>query len=243
LLSGVLNVLERNIRAGAKSVRLFELGRTFSAPDAAEERRLALLCCGNVAGNVDWRAGERRRLDFFDLKGAIESLGSDAVTFRRAERAGLAFAAELLAGDNVVGYAGQLTSAHATRLGATAPVFVLEVQLTALTPPGAQMRKFTELDKFPSVTRDIAMLQPEALPHGEIQRVLLSGNEPLLADAQIFDLFSGNDAQNVGSGRKSVAYTLTYRAQNRTLTNDEVTVVHTRIRERLKERIGSELRE
>jgi phenylalanyl-tRNA synthetase beta chain len=239
----LLNVLQRNIRAGAKSVRLFELGRTFSPPDAAEERRLALLCCGDVAGNVDWRGGERRRLDFFDLKGAIESLGGEAVTFRRADRAGLAFATELLAGDNVVGYAGQLTSAKTTQLGASAPVFVLEVQLGALAASAAQMRKFSDLDKFPSITRDIAMVVPESLAHADIQRVILSGNEPLLAGAQIFDLFSGKDAQNVGSGRKSVAYTLTYRAKERTLTNDEVTVVHTRIRERLKSELGAELRE
>jgi phenylalanyl-tRNA synthetase beta chain len=243
LLSGLLNVLERNIRAGAKSIRLFELGRTFTPPDAAEERRLALLCCGDVAAAVDWRSGDRRRLDFFDLKGAIEALADGAVTFRRGERPGLAFGAELVAGDNVVGYAGQLTSTQATRLGATAPVFVLEVQLGALVNAQTEVRRFTELDKFPSVTRDVAMVVPESLTHADIERVILSRNEPLLADAKIFDLFSGNDAQNVGSGRKSVAYTLTYRAKDRTLTNDEVTVVHTRIRDRLKAELGAELRE
>ncbi|MFL6528093.1 MAG: hypothetical protein ACJ8IQ_08345, partial [Chthoniobacterales bacterium] len=63
-----------------------------------------------------------------------------------------------------------------------------------------------------------------------------------LADVQLFDLFSAN-AEQLGAGRKSMAYTLTYRDKNRTLTHDEVTVVHNRIRERLQRELGAELRE
>ncbi len=87
------------------------------------------------------------------------------------------------------------------------------------------------------------MIVPEALTHREVEAVIAAAHEPLLTDAQIFDLFSGKDAANLGAGRKSMAYSLTYRDKNRTLTNDEVTVVHTRIRERLKRELGAELRE
>ena len=70
-----------------------------------------------------------------------------------------------------------------------------------------------------------------------------SAKEPLLERVELFDLFSGKQAENLGAGRKSLAYSLTYRDKNRTLTNDEVTVVHDGIRERLKRELGAELRE
>ena len=87
------------------------------------------------------------------------------------------------------------------------------------------------------------MIVPEALAHEEIETAIRAAKEPLLADVQLFDLFSGKEAASIGAGRKSLAYTLTYRDKTRTLTNDEVTVVHTRIRERLKSELGAELRE
>ncbi len=67
--------------------------------------------------------------------------------------------------------------------------------------------------------------------------------EPLLAEMRFFDLFGGNRRENIGAGRKSLAYSLTYRDKNRTLTYDEVSAAHDRIRERLKSELGVELRE
>ena len=67
--------------------------------------------------------------------------------------------------------------------------------------------------------------------------------EPLLATIELFDLFSGKEAASLGAGKKSLAYTLTYRDKTRTLTNDEITVVHAKIRERLQRELGVELRE
>ena len=68
--------------------------------------------------------------------------------------------------------------------------------------------------------------------------VIESAKEPLLESVELFDLFSGKQAENFGAGRKSLAYSLTYRDKNRTLTNDEVTVAHARIRERLQSELG-----
>jgi phenylalanyl-tRNA synthetase beta chain len=71
LIPGLIAVLERNLRAGAKSVRLFETGRVFLSPNATEIRRLGLLLCGDAGGPTDWRGGRSRQLDLADLKGAI----------------------------------------------------------------------------------------------------------------------------------------------------------------------------
>jgi phenylalanyl-tRNA synthetase beta chain len=87
------------------------------------------------------------------------------------------------------------------------------------------------------------MIVPEKLSHAEIMMTIEGAREPLLATAELFDLFSGKEAASLGAGKKSLAYTLTYRDKNRTLTHDEITVVHSKIRERLQRELGVELRE
>ena len=109
---------------------------------------------------------------------------------------------------------------------------------------GRSAKKFRELDRYPSITRDIAMIVPEKLTHVEILCAIQEPAEPLLeASRQLFDLFEiGKEVTATASG-KSLAYRLTYRAKNRTLTNEEVTTVHAKIRERLKRELGATLRE
>jgi phenylalanyl-tRNA synthetase beta chain len=243
LLPGLLDVLERNLRAGVRSVRLFELGRVFTGSAGVESRHLALLLNGNTAEGTNWRKPEARRLDFFDAKGALEALDVAELSFRRANRSDLAIAAEIFIDKDMIGIVGQLTAAEATRFGAAGPVVIAELQIEPLLVRAEHATRFGDIDRFPAVTRDIAMVVPEMVSHEQIVRAIESANQPLLANVELFDLFSGKGAESLGSGRKSMAYTLTYRDKNRTLTNDEVTVVHTRIRERLKSELGAELRE
>ncbi len=232
LIRGLLDVLARNQNMGATSIRLFELGRIYLTPDATEKRVLALLFSGEISSAPHWRTAAKRPLDFFDLKGAIETLRLPALSFRRAENPAYSLAAEVLVGDKVIGLAGRL---------AGAPVFVAEIEIGAFAE--TRRGKFQAIEKFPAVARDIAMIVPETLSHGQIEDAIRSAKESLLADVRLFDLFSGKDSETIGSGRKSLAYSLTYRDRNRTLTNDEVNVVHTRIRERLQSELGAELRE
>jgi phenylalanyl-tRNA synthetase beta chain len=81
------------------------------------------------------------------------------------------------------------------------------------------------------------------LCHEEILAAIKGADEPLLARVELFDLFSGQGAENIGAGRKSLAYSLTYLDKNRTLTSDEVNAAHDRIRERLRSELDVELRE
>jgi phenylalanyl-tRNA synthetase beta chain len=233
LLPGLRAVLERNVRSSAKSIRVFELGTTFRAPDAGEQRTLALLCSGDATSSTHWRAGKQRPLDLFDLKGAVESLGIPQLSFRRIQDQQLALAAGIFLGDQQIGFLAQKS----------AGVFVAELSLQPLLDAEQRSAKFRELEKFPSVTRDIAMIVPLSLTHEQVLGVITSANEPLLERAELFDFFPGQESSSVEKGKKSLAYTLTYRERNRTLTNDEVTVAHTRIRERLRAELRAELRE
>ena len=243
LVAGLLDILVRNQNMGARSIRLFELGRIVLPPDASDRRSVGLLFSGDAGSAPHWRATEKRQLDFFDLKGAIEALGIPEPGFRRAEHPAFSLGAEITSAGGVIGLAGQLTVARATQLGAAAPVFLAQLEVDPLLRSARGGARYQEIDKYPAVARDIAMIVPETLSHADVERVLASGEEPLLQNVQLFDLFSGREGSSVGSGKKSLAYTLTYRERNRTLTNDEVTVVHTRIRDRLRSELGAELRE
>jgi len=234
ILVGLLAVLDRNIRAGSERVAIFEIGRTFIPPSGKEERHLGVLLWGNTAGAADWRSGKTRNLDLFDLKGALKIV-VPKLSFRPGKFSDLALPIDVYSGDRMIGFGGQLSSAKSSAPG---PVFVAELHADILLSDAIQ-RKFRELEKFPAVTRDIAMIVPEEIPHEKILGAIENPKEALLERVELFDLFT----EKVGKARKSLAYRLTYRDRSRTLTNEEVNAAHAKIRERLRSDLGAELRE
>jgi phenylalanyl-tRNA synthetase beta chain len=234
-----LDVWARNVLGGAQRVAIFEVGRVFIPPEGNEERHLGILLWGNSAPSAHWRS-DNRILDYFDLKGAIESVIPSA-SFKLVERPDLVLAVEIWRNDERIGFAGQVASERTTTIGATHPVLFAELNTDSLAHLGSE-EAFREIDKFPAVTRDIAMIVPENLSHEKVFATITSANEPLLASIELFDVFKGSE-ENFGAGKKSLAYALTYRDKTRTLTNDEITVVHAKIRERLQRELGVELRE
>jgi phenylalanyl-tRNA synthetase beta chain len=235
LISGLLGVLERNIRAGAESVSIFEIGRAFIPPSGKEERHLGILLWGNVASAPNWRSQAKRGLDLFDLKGALECVVPN-LWFRPGKFPDLALAVEVWSGDQRIGFGGQLSASKSSAPGS---VLVAELHADLLLVKGEAEKKFRELDRFPSTTRDIAMMVPDEISHEKILRTIEEPREPLLESVELFDLF----AEQVGAARKSLAYRLTYRDRSRTLTSEEVNEVHARIREKLKRELGVTLRE
>jgi phenylalanyl-tRNA synthetase beta chain len=243
LIAGLLGVLERNVRTGAERIAIFELGRVFLPPSGKEERRLGILFWGTLTDAPYWRFASKRQLDFVDLKGAIESIAPAALSFRRTEHRELALAIEIWLGNSAIGIAGQLALSHAADLDASGAVLVAELSVDSILGARATSPVFREIERFPAITRDIAMIVPEKIAHEEVIRIIREPNEPLLESVQLFDLFAGEKGSSVGPGRKSLAYRLTYRNKSRTLTNEEVTAVHAKIRERLQRDLGAELRE
>jgi phenylalanyl-tRNA synthetase beta chain len=87
------------------------------------------------------------------------------------------------------------------------------------------------------------MIVPESVSHENVYAEIVRVSEPLLESVRLFDVFAGKDSERLGPERKSLAYTLTYRDKSRTLTSDEVNAAHGQIRERLRTKLGAELRE
>ena len=239
LLAGLIAVLNRNVRANIERVAIFEVGRVFVPPEAREERHLGILLWGNTISAPHWRITGVHPFEFFDLKGAIESLAIPTLSLRRSEQPGFPLYARIYSGNLNIGFAAQLSAERTSTVGYIRSVLFAELHIDPVVTDVESARKFHEIEKFPSVTRDIAMIVPEETPHEKILQVIEEPKEPLLKSVELFDLFT----EKVGEARKSLAYRLTYRDRSRTLTSEEVSAVHAKIRERLQRDLGAELRE
>ena len=114
------------------------------------------------------------------------------------------------------------------------PVLLAELDLDLLLARRNTAKSFRALPLYPSIRRDVAMLAPEAVTHQAILQTIRQGKAPNLESVDLFDVFRG---QNVPTGQKSMAYALTYRAADRTLTDAEVNAAHLAIVEQLKQQL------
>jgi phenylalanyl-tRNA synthetase beta chain len=244
LLPGLLEVVANNIRTGSRNLRLFEIGRVFRASEPEEQAQLAIVMTGEHTAR-SWNSRETGELSIFHLKGAIAALGLGRLEFEPLKNGWHDILLSLsirLAGCEV-GRAGQLSPNRARDLDATSPVLVAEIDLSAFGPAVTSRKTFAGISRFPSVSRDIAMLVPLDLAHGKVAAVLAGANEPLLEDVMLFDVFTDPSGQKIDASRKSMAYSLTYRASDRTLTSNEVNAAHDRLKALLKAKLPVELRE
>jgi phenylalanyl-tRNA synthetase beta chain len=239
LIPGLLAALERNLRGGVKSIRLFEIGRVFL--DGDETVSLAAILTGDAIP-ASWRNNSPAKADLFDLKGILESIGIEKLGFTPATVEGLLPATGILIAGGPVGALGQLALARQRALDCASPISVFEIALTSahLSPTPSHI---TPIPRFPSVTRDIAIIAADSLPHADIEKIVQSAAEPLLTGIQLFDLFSDPQGVRVPAGSKSLAYSLTYRSPERTLTTEEVNAAHARLKERLKAELSVTFRE
>jgi len=244
LLHGLLTAVCDNIRAGAKTVRLFEIGRVFTTQKPEEFSHAAIVVSGPKS-NRTWRSPEGKEVDLFDLKGIVTAALGASTTFEKDKNEGVALSLVVKVNGKPIGFAGQLWPADARSLDADTPVLFAEIDLAALGKAESisVARRYNEIPRFPAVTRDIAMLAPLDLAHEKITSSLASSKEPLLVGAELFDVFVDPSGAKIPSDKKSLAYSLTYRSAERTLTADEVNAAHAKLKERLVSECKVSLRE
>jgi phenylalanyl-tRNA synthetase beta chain len=238
LVPGLLEAAARNARGGVKRVRLFEVGRVFSAEGAEERTHLGVVLAGQAAA-ASWRHPDPAEADLFDLKGVLAAVLGRTVEFSATPSQGsLGVTVRVLVDGTDAGIAGQLRPSEAKALDLGGALLAAEIALDArLGRPGAPAR-FHELPRFPHTTRDIALVAPANLPHGRVVEVLKSAQEPLLQEVNLFDVFTDPTGVRVPEGAKSLGYSLTYRSAERTLTTDEVNSAHTRLKQLLAAQLG-----
>ena len=137
----------------------------------------------------------------------------------------------------VVGHAGELHPAACEQLGLPARTCAVELDLTAI---GArEVLPAPTISSFPSVNQDVALVVDVSVPAAQVEAALRSGGGELLESARLFDVYTG---AQLGDGRKSLAYALTFRADDRTLTEDEASAWRTAAVEAAEKAVGASLR-
>ena len=248
LLDRLLRQVAHNARHGVQNVRLYEIAATYVTAEgrkqALEQQRIG----GVLAGEWDlagWN-DESRQLDFFDGKGVIETLmealGVDrwrvAATTHPWMQPGLA--ADVLLGDDVVGWIGQVDPRVAATFEIEAPVTAFELDLEPVVQASLAARKeYREIPRLPGALRDVALVVEESVTAERVEQAMLSAGGKLLDSVHLFDVYRG---PGVPEGKKSLAYSLVYRAPDRTLTDDEVSAAHERLIRKVSGAVGAELR-
>jgi len=223
-LPGLLDALAHNRRREQRDVRLFELGNVFSKA-RGERPSLALAWTGG-SDVLHW-SGAAPDVTFFDIKGALDrvcrALQLQPTTAPHAEDWLVrGQSAALLSGDRHIGVFGRLSKTLAERHGLPGDdaVFVAELDLdAAVAAAGGRDVRVTPLPRYPSVTRDIALLVSDTLPAAELRASIRRAAPPTLADVREFDRYQG---KGMPDGKISLALRLTFRAADRTLTDAEV---------------------
>jgi phenylalanyl-tRNA synthetase beta chain len=249
LMSSLLEVVRDNLRFTDR-VALFEIGRVYlprpeqELPD--EPRRLCVAMTGPREPR-SWLTGEGALLDFYDLKGVVEALLEhldlaedkflevEEAPFRRGATA------RLRLGELEIGILGEVNQVVRESFDLPAqPVCLMELDLEALLSSVEPARHLRPLPRFPSVSQDISLTVDEGIPAEQVEEAIRKAGGRLLSEVNLFDVYRG---EPVPPGKKSLAYSLTYRHEDRTLTDKEVSKVHSRIASQLRRELGAELRE
>ncbi len=250
VLAGVLEVAAANLRH-TDDVRLFEVGPVYlprpgeKLPD--EPRRLAIVMTGRI-GPEFWgdSSAKPAPLDFFDLKGVVEALASDLhlsqIGYQKSAAAYLhpAQAAELVVGGKPVGGFGLLHPkiAEAYQLGGRT-VLAGELDLEAILAAVPERHGYSAVPRFPAALRDVAVVIDDAVTAERVASEIRAAGSDLLRGVRLFDLYRGD---SIPKGTKSLAYALTYQADDRTLTDKEVDKAHKKIEDRLKHVLKAQVR-
>ena len=245
LLSSVLTVIERNARLN-DSLAMFEVGAVYipKANDLPlEPRRLAIALTGKRYESA-WDVKNAPRFDFYDLKGIIEGLVDAlhlAVTYAPAEHPSFhpGKSAAILLNGASLGVFGELHPLVQENYDFVSPALAADLDLEAIlaaVPAGYPIRPVGE---FPPVLEDIAVVLDEAIPADRVEEVIRQGGGKLLVGVRMFDIFRG---EQIGTGKKSLAYSLVYQSPERTLTDQDATQIRQKIIKRLDQELSAKLR-
>ena len=237
-LNGMLTSLATNYNRRNKNVRLYELGNVYlpiSLPltELPEER-------------MQFTLGMYGDGDFFTMKGVVEEF-FEKIGMHEKEKydpdAGKTYLhpgrqANIIYDGKVVGYLGEIHPEVADTYGIGERAYVAVIDMPEILPYATFDRKYTGIAKYPAVTRDISMVVPKKILVGQIEEVIEKNGGANLESYKLFDLYEG---AQIKAGFKSVAYSIVFRAKDKTLEEAEITAAMNKILKGLED-LGIELR-
>ena len=251
MLPGLVRSVAYNLDHGVPNVALYEIGRVFYGHENKSQPDEPSFVAGVMAGKRADDAWNQKfgEYDFFDAKGAVESL-LDAlrltkVRFKVAEPEQYPWlqpgrAAEVLSQGEVIGWVGNIHPANLQRVGVDVPVVAFELSVEHLLRLAKKELPYVDVPTLPGVTHDLAIVVDEDVTYEQLVQRITSAGGKLLADVRLFDVY--RDRVRVGEGKKSMAFSLTYRAADRTLTSEEVEKAHEKLVNKVLRATGGEVR-
>lgn len=236
MLGSMLDILSRNYNYRNEKARLFEIGKIFIPTEEGKLPNEPMQITMGMYGNCD----------FFDIKGICQTLllgmhvkdvsykaVSDNPTFHPGRTA------EISAEGEVIGIVGQIHPEVSEKYGIETECFSAVIDFAKMLSHVDNSIKYRALPKFPAVTRDIALLADRSVPSAEIENVIRHAAGKLLDSLNLFDVYEG---EQIPEGKKSVAYAASFRASDRSLTNEEINPVFDKIVNALETELGAKLR-
>jgi phenylalanyl-tRNA synthetase beta chain len=247
ILPQLLEVVKYNSARQNDSIALYETGAVFLSTEKEnlpeEKEHLAAAITG-LWHQQPWQ-GEKKVVDYFVLKGVVEGLLArlgltDRVEFRQANVEGMhpGRTADLLLDNARIGFVGQIHPNVQKELDLK-ETYVFEFSLKALLEAETAPLQYESIPRYPSITRDIALVVDKEVVAGKLSEVITVAGGNLLKEVSVFDLYEGDRLEE---GKKSIAFSLKYFDPEKTLTDEEVTKAHEKVLEAVKEQAGAVLR-
>lgn len=252
MLPGLLRSVEYNISHGEKNIALYEIGRVFFGYEHKSQPDEPRFVCGVMSGAWDDDQWNRKypKLNFFDAKGVVQellkTLRITKVRYKVADQEEYGWlqpgcAAEIYAhGGELIGWVGNIHPEVLQNFEVEQDVVAFELSVEALLRLAKRELPYQEVPTLPGVSVDLAIVVDEDVTAETVEQRIQSAGGKLLADVRLFDVF--RDKQRVGEGKKSLAFSLTYRAADHTLTSDEVEKAHDRLVKKVMRAVNGEVR-
>lgn len=238
LIPSLINIYEYNKARKVNDILIYEISKTYDK-NYNEDVKLSILMKGNYITN-DWM-NSKIKVDFYLIKGIVENILNylgfkNRYTFEKdlINHLHTGISASILVDRQKLGIIGRV---HPTLL--KDEVYVCELSLTKLNKEVKPL-KYKESSKYPEIIKDVAFIVPKSLTSGEIVETIKKAGGRLLSSIDVFDVYTG---ENVKENEKSIAYTLTFKDDTRTLNDEEVNAVFRNIIDKVIEKFNVELRD
>lgn len=239
LMGNTLDVLARNYKHGVEDMMTYEIGNTF----VPNELPVKTLPKEKKILSIGMYGAER---DFFELKGVVENLlsymGINHAEFVREEN-NPSFhpgrTACIICEDYLLGTIGEIHPEVLENYEIKERAYIAELDFDRLFYLSDMTKKYRSLPKYPAISRDIALLADEDMPVGDIDRVIRENGGKLVEEVKLFDVYVGDQIEK---GKKSIAYSIVYRSEEKTLTDEEILPTHEKILSELESKLNISLR-